>query len=516
MDKKPNIVFILNDHQAYHGHGVGNSQGPLRPNFEAFAKTGVEFENAYCVTPMCGPARRSLLTGLYPHTHGQVHNENDPEYRHDVYLDLLAEGGYRNFYYGKWHAGPGCAYDHHCQGLSETGYGNPYNSRAYADYLKKKGLPRAQHKVKRVIEQVTFGPQGFFPKLKEGALYQCEDYWCGEHAYGVTVTPKETHESFFLAELACEKLEELAKEKSDRPFHLRVDFWGPHQPYFPTQEFLDLYDPKKIAELQNFDTDLRDKPETLKMELNKPMGDGAHLIYPNPIPWEEWQEMLAHCYAHITMVDAAGGRILRKLRELGLDENTLIIWSTDHGDAIACQGGHFDKDSHMAQEVMRIPLAVSWKDRIPSGQKNDRLVCTCDIPATFMDAADIPFGNPIDGESLLPLAEGKKTDWRKSLLCETYGHGYGVTIRGRMVTDGRYKYVCTEHCLDELYDLREDPFEKRNLAMLEKYRGLKEAMRKLLAEKQRESADPIPMESLLDGADAWGERSEEHPKKEEG
>ena len=492
------------------------ARGPCARILRPLPKQGVEFENAYCVTPMCGPARRSLLTGLYPHTHGQVHNENDPEYRHDVYLDLLAEGGYRNFYYGKWHAGPGCAYDHHCQGLSETGYGNPYNSRAYADYLKKKGLPRAQHKVKRVIEQVTFGPQGFFPKLKEGALYQCEDYWCGEHAYGVTVTPKETHESFFLAELACEKLEELAKEKSDRPFHLRVDFWGPHQPYFPTQEFLDLYDPKKIAELQNFDTDLRDKPETLKMELNKPMGDGAHLIYPNPIPWEEWQEMLAHCYAHITMVDAAGGRILRKLRELGLDENTLIIWSTDHGDAIACQGGHFDKDSHMAQEVMRIPLAVSWKDRIPSGQKNDRLVCTCDIPATFMDAADIPFGNPIDGESLLPLAEGKKTDWRKSLLCETYGHGYGVTIRGRMVTDGRYKYVCTEHCLDELYDLREDPFEKRNLAMLEKYRGLKEAMRKLLAEKQRESADPIPMESLLDGADAWGERSEEHPKKEEG
>lgn len=418
MQKKPNLVFILNDHQAYHGHGVGDSQGPLRPNFEAFARSGVEFRQAYCVTPMCGPARRSLLTGLYPHTHGQIHNENDPEYKQDVYLDLLAEGGYRNYYFGKWHAGPGCAFDHHCEGLSETGYGNPYNSEAYAAYLKRRGLPRAQHRIRRVIEQVTFGPQGYFPKLKEGALYQCEDSWCGEHAYGVTVTPRDTHESFFLANLACEKLEEIAREKRGEPFHLRVDFWGPHQPYFPTREFLDLYDPKKIKKLQNFDTDLHDKPETLKTELNRPMGDGSHLIYPNPIPWEEWQEMLAHCYAHITMLDAAG----------------------------------------------------------------------------------LKFGNPIDGKSLLSLAEGKEQSWRDSLLCETYGHGYGVTIRGRMVTDGRYKYVCTEHCLDELYDLREDPYEKKNLAVLEEYRELKEKMQRLLAVRQQEAHDPVNMETLLDGA----------------
>lgn len=500
MQKKPNLVFILNDHQAYHGHGVGDSQGPLRPNFEAFARSGVEFRQAYCVTPMCGPARRSLLTCLYPHTHGQIHNENDPEYKQDVYLDLLAEGGYRNYYFGKWHAGPGCAFDHHCEGLSETGYGNPYNSEAYAAYLKRRGLPRAQHRIRRVIEQVTFGPQGYFPKLKEGALYQCEDSWCGEHAYGVTVTPRDTHESFFLANLACEKLEEIAREKRGEPFHLRVDFWGPHQPYFPTREFLDLYDPKKIKKLQNFDTDLHDKPETLKTELNRPMGDGSHLIYPNPIPWEEWQEMLAHCYAHITMLDAAGGLIINKLRELGLDDNTLIIWSTDHGDAIACQGGHFDKDSHMAQEVMRIPMAMSWKGRISPGRTIEKLVYTCDIPATLMDAAGLKFGNPIDGKSLLSLAEGKEQSWRDSLLCETYGHGYGVTIRGRMVTDGRYKYVCTEHCLDELYDLREDPYEKKNLAVLEEYRELKEKMQRLLAVRQQEAHDPVNMETLLDGA----------------
>ena len=117
-----------------------------------------------------------------------------------------------------------------------------------------------------------------------------------------------------------------------------------------------------------------------------------------------------------------------------------------------------------------------------------------------MDAAGLKFGNPIDGKSLLSLAEGKEQSWRDSLLCETYGHGYGVTIRGRMVTDGRYKYVCTEHCLDELYDLREDPYEKKNLAVLEEYRELKEKMQRLLAVRQQEAHDPVNMETLLDGA----------------
>ena len=258
----------------------------------------------------------------------------------------------------------------------------------------------------------------------EGTLYECRDFWCGEHAVGTTVTPKETHEAFFLADLACHQLEELAAGGDD-PFTLRVDFWGPHQPFFPTQEFLDMYDPKEIARYPSFDNDLRDKPYTLRMEANKPMGDGENIIHPNPIPWEEWQEILAHCYAHTTMLDAAGGVVVDKIKELGLDRNTLIIWSTDHGDAIACQGGHFDKDSHMAQEVMRIPLAMSWKDVIAPGQVSDALTFTCDIPATMADVSGCPFTNRIDGSSLMSLALPKNegVSWRRELMCETYGHG---------------------------------------------------------------------------------------------
>lgn len=230
-----------------------------------------------------------------------------------------------------------------------------------------------------------------------------------------------------------------------------------------------------------------------------PLGDGENIIYPNPLPWSQWQQILAHCYAHISLLDAAGGMIVDKLRELGLDENTLIIWSTDHGDAIACQGGHFDKDSHLAQEVMRIPLAMNWKGVIPAGTTCSELTFTCDIPATIADASGCGFGNPIDGRSLLELVKGEKRaeDWRKELMCETYGHGYGVTILGRMVTDGCWKYVCTEQGMDELYDLETDPYELKNLALLYEYRSKRDEMRQMLKRQQELTGDPVAMEQLI-------------------
>ena len=200
------------------------------------------------------------------------------------------------------------------------------------------------------------------------------------------------------------------------------------------------------------------------------------------------------------MVDAAGGLVVDKLRELGLDENTIVIWTTDHGDAIACQGGHFDKDSHMAQEVERIPMAIRWPGSIQPGQTSDRLVFTCDLPATMLDAAGLAFPERVDGKSLLELGchrPGEK-DWRTSLMCETYGHGYGLTLLGRMVVDeNNIKYTCFEGQQDELYDLNADPYEMKNLACLPEYDDLKQKMRQLLRQKQQESCDPVPLEQLL-------------------
>ncbi len=497
MEQRPNIVYILQDHQAFAGHGCyEGGVKPKRPYFSDFARKGVEFSQAHCVTPMCGPARRSMLTGLYPHNHKQIHNENDPPYDDEVILDTIYESGYDSYYFGKWHAGPGDASDHNAKGFSYTSYGNPYLTKEYKAYLKRKGLPQASHHVEYAFMTDSYIAQGDFIGLEAGADYKCESPWCGEHAVGITTTPKETHEAFFLASLACDQLEELAKDRT-RPFMMQVHFWGPHQPFFPTKEFADMYTPEEIGEYPSFRDTLSNQPDVFRMELSHPMSeDGEWIKIPNPLPWKDWQNILARCYAHITMIDAAGGMIIDKIRSLGLDENTLIIWATDHGDAIASHGGHFDKNSHMSEEVMRIPLAMNYKGVIPEGTKDDHLVFTCDIPATMMDAAGLSFKKGCDGKSLLPLAKGESVNWRDSLMCESYGHGYGCTIISRLVYKGKYKYVITENDLDQLYDIENDPFEMDNLAVKEEYRGEIKIMQEELCKLQIENKDPISLEDL--------------------
>lgn len=491
MNQRPNIIFIQNDHQAYYRWGWSQGTKPKRPNFERLAAQGAAFDNMYCATPLCGPTRRTMLTGLFAHTHGQNHNYTDPPYNHEVYLDTLYEAGYQNYYYGKWHAGPGAANDHHCNGYSQTDYGNPYTSAAYADYIERYNLPRAVHNIKKVFEIPVFATQGDFLKLKVGDDYMCESFWCGEHAIGVTTTPKETHESFFLANLACEQLEKLAKEKDGKPFSLRVDFWGPHQPHFPSQEFLDMYEDFDVPEYGSLKSDLNGKPKFYHRERSLPFGKDDEIIIPSPVPWSEWKEIVKHCFAHISMIDAAGGMIIDKVRELGLEDNTLIIWTTDHGDALASHGGHFDKGSYMSEEVMRVPLAVSWKGKIPAGQVRDEYVSTVDLPVTILDAAGTGFTkNPVHGESLLPLVTGKADKWREDIMSETYGHGYGEEVISRMIVYNNYKYIATKDDVSELYNLKDDPFELKNLIDDRKYAGVLKDMQGRLLNWQARTNDP--------------------------
>jgi arylsulfatase A-like enzyme len=323
--------------------------------------------------------------------------------------------------------------------------------------------------------------------LQEGKRYQQRASWCNEHASGIMLTPKETHEAFFLASLACDRLRLLAESRDERPFALRVDFWGPHQPYFPTQEFVDLYHPEEIPEYGNFRDDLKDKPQIYHLDPNLNISEGGKLIVPNPLPWSEWQQVLARCYAQITLVDAAGGVILDTLEEWGLADDTLVIWTTDHGDALACHGGHFDKRSYMPEEMVRIPMAIRYPGYIPPGQESDRLVSNIDLAPTILDAAGTGFQSKVHGRSLLPLCSGQETEWRDDLMCETHGHGEDHI--GRLVVTDRRKYVANRGQMDELYELESDPYELVNLVGDPAHEDVLSDMRARLAEWQRRTGD---------------------------
>ena len=149
------------------------------------------------------------------------------------------------------------------------------------------------------------------------------------------------------------------------------------------------------------------------------------------------------------------------LDELGLADNTLVIWTTDHGDAVACHGGHFDKASYLPEEMIRIPMAIRYPGRILPDQSCYRLVSLIDLAPTLLDVAGTEFAYEVDGKSLLPLCTGESEGWRDDLMCETHGH-FEEHI-GRLVVTERCKYVSNQWQMDELYDLENDPYELDNL-----------------------------------------------------
>jgi arylsulfatase A-like enzyme len=478
VSDKPNILLLLNDHQAYYRHGWDDGPRPERPHFDRLAAAGVRFARAYTACPLCMPVRRTLLTGLFPHNHRLVHNdERQVAGRYELYFARLAEQGYRNYCYGKWHAGPpGSARDYGCAGFSYPSFGNPYATPEYQAYLERRGLPTAEHRIERV-----FGP--WYERLRAGDVYRGRDGW--PDGVGLTLTPKETHEAFFLASCACDQLR--ASARTGERFAMRVDFWGPHHPHFPTAEFASRYDPTTIPEYPSFHDQLTDKPEIYRTEQWKPLGRDNRLIQPSPLPWSEWQKVIARAYANITMIDVAGGLILDALDQLGLADDTFVIWGADHGDALACHGGHFDKGSYLCEEVLRVPLAVRWPGRIRPGQTCERLVSLLDVGPTFLDLAGTRFAHRTDGTSLLGLCTGAGDGWRDDLMCET--HGYGDDVAGRAVVTDRYKYTATTGQLHELYDLREDPYELVNLIDDPAHGAVRAELRDRLSEWQRRTHD---------------------------
>ena len=468
---KPNIIWITTDHHLFHGH-----EGVLRPNYEKFCRDAAEFTRAYTVCPLCCPARRSMLDGLYPHNHGVINNKEKFPLSEETYYDSLLRNGYDCRYVGKWHAG--------CEPvvagvnmLTVKGYGCPYTWEDYRAYLKQKKLSRPEAYIK-----YSFSQNDFYREGQTIDLTGVQNLF--SLTFGTLTGDRETHEMFYLANRAVEALREAGS--GGRPFCLRVDFWGPHQPYFPSGEFLDMYDPEKIKVYPTLHDDLTGKPGVYKNVLGVGLDKGGKLIQPSPLSDETWKRLLWYAYAHTSMADAAIGRILDEAERLHLPDDTVIIITSDHGDAIACHGGHIDKDTYLPEEVLRIPLAIRHKGKLQPGKK-DCLVSNMDIPVTVAKLAGTGFSASVDGRDLLTAAENP----RDFLVSVTHGHF--TKSEGRAVISGDFKYVYNHLDTDELYNLASDKYETDNLIDNAACADKAAEMRQKLKDWQRQYKDPLVM-----------------------
>jgi arylsulfatase A-like enzyme len=466
-----NILWIGVDQMRADALGYNGNSICQTPHLDQLAQDGINFRRAYTPCTLCTPARASMLTGLHAFTHGMGTNC-------DLYHSLAAELphpdqllhrqllkiGYRCGFTGKWHVGTELGpVDYSFEGMNLPGYGDLRQYPAYQDYLKENNL--------------SFGPirNPIYGNLKEKTLIAGE--WNG---------PLESTTTHFLTNYTMHLLDEFAESRvnTGQPFFLTCQYWAPHGPYLPSPEFVGRHNRDNIPEWINFRDDYHGKPESL--------GRFRRDFFPDlPTDWSGWQEMVGLAYDYNAQVDAEIGRLLAHLDRLGLSDNTIVFFTSDHGDMTGSHGGLVDK-GYMYEETQRVPLIVRLPDSDTPGLIRDELVYNMDIMPTIFDLIGQELANQIDGQSLRPYLTGDPggESGRDAIYMEFHGIRCLHTQRG-LVTQNGFKYIFNPLHEDELYDLINDPGELRNLLDDPAYRSQREKCRQEIVQAAVASHDPV-------------------------
>ena len=488
--ERPNVLLILTDQHRLSALGAYGETPCRTPNLDRLASESIRFETAYTPCPVCSPARASIITGRYPHSHGitsNVHNlgcsVHELPDRRDLLSRQLQQAGYQCGYTGKWHLGtgkteafgapvtPSLPSSVGFTGQDFPGHGNGgFKFPEYSEYLNSRGLI---HKV-----DTSHCP------------------WPGKAPmpYGILQGGEESTVPYFLTENTISLLEQFASSRE--PFFMWHNFWGPHSPYYATGEMYDLYRDVQIPPWPNFDWDPSDDryAHSLKMHPRK-----------DETCWEDWEEAVRHYYAFTTMIDRQAGRLLDYLDASGLAENTVVIFSADHGETLGSHGGLTDKGWHHFEEIQRIPFII----RLPSALAGENLragtvheahVSLLDIYPTVLELAGISPPN-CHGHSIIPLLRGEQSFIREEDIVEFFGVN---NLSTTMITlrKGRFKYGWNASNRDELYNLEEDPWETENLLDHYNYKEIKSEMRErircFIEEKAHPAGFAVRVHGLLD------------------
>jgi arylsulfatase A-like enzyme len=436
-DSKPNVLVFFCDQLRLDLLGCYGGALVRTPHIDALARDSAVFERAYTPTALCSPARASLLTGLYAHTH-HMFNNSTPGYSYCEHLrpDLPMlqdwaddETDYQSAYYGKWHIGP--AEDlfrsrfHHTQKPTQGGPPFLHSSHWH---------PNAR--LAPLVESVASGRAGTLDLPLEG--------------FPDVVAARYTQQF-------------LRSRDEERPFLAFCAFPGPHSPWMVPAEWGIRYDPAEIPMWANRYDRFEGKPLYQKklrlLATSRRAGS-------SPEDWDkELRALLACCFSYLELIDEMVGQVVATLKELGLYERTAILFTADHGD-MAGAHGYISKGAYMYDEIYRIPLLL----KPPAGSAPRRLsvpVHLMDVTATCLHLMsgheqDTLGGRPLHGRSLLPLVQGDARWPREVHYAEYHGDWYGH-YSARMVTDGQWKLVWNLSDLCELYDLESDPAELKNL-----------------------------------------------------
>lgn len=439
VEPKPNLVFFLGEGARWDESSLAGNPLLRTPHIDRIGREGAVFKNAFCINSLCLPARATILSGLYSHTTGAVDNQHSKvPARFPIVTDLIRRNGYAVAFIGKSHV-EGSLMDH------------------YWDYY--------------------FGFSGQ------------ADYWCPvvvEGEKGKFGAPQQYAE--YVDDLLTRKAIAWLKQRPQRPFCLFLWFYAPHAPFDRPLRMVNDYNGIAIPKPASFDEYLggyAGKPKGVVDAMNKIGAQFLERDAPRSL-----EELVKDHYCGVESNDEDIGQVLSVLEQQGILDDTLIVWSSDHGFFL---GEHRFYDKRLMYEPsIRIPLMMRYPRRIKAGTTSERMALNLDLAPTLLELTDTAPQAHFQGKSLMQLVTDPHAPWRADWLYEYYEFPGNEQVRPcRGVRTERYKYIhyFTAPEEFELYDLEADPQEMHNLHAEPGHAQLAKRLSERLKELRRETGD---------------------------
>lgn len=486
-DRPLNVLMIMTDQQTWRAAGYAGHPMLHTPHLDMLARSGAVFDRAHCTFPVCTPSRCSILTGTWPHTHNCHLNVGVPErdpakgLAPDTVMteSILFERGYATKHRGKWHAGD--QRRHACYQAEDAAR---HMVPEYPRYLRRV-LPAEELRAPASSDSYYGCPLYMTPHMQAVHRRMAEQMPGFEQvtAIGRTSIPPEFNQSTWITD----EVVGLLDKYGDRPFMMTCSVHPPHDPYVVPEPYYSLYDPKDIELPPN-----RHRPSCYDRNFGATWHDlGGE---------EGVREFLRVYYALTTMIDRNIGELIKKLKDIGQYENTLIVFTSDHGDMVGTHG-MITKSVTPAlyDETCRVPLIFSCPRLIEPGRRVQTAANGVDIMPTILDYLGVPIPSHVQGRSLRPFIEGSEDLARPAFTQGTHPEAQHVqrSIRtNEWVYHFSYQNWSTAkerfvlNVPIELFNMVEDPGQEKNLAGDAKYRDVMKKLDDELRQHLSDTGDP--------------------------
>ena len=463
LKQKKNLLFIMTDQQRSDALSIAGNTVLQTPNLDKLGREGAYFQNAYTPCAVCAPARSSILTGHTVENTGMRTNDRAYFYEEEglmtmpTFDEILTENGYHCEYYGKWHSQTSHTkiYKNPKQeaenGRSVFAHGG--QNHVYVDYINK-NFPNRELSEGEMYDKFTKRPyrpdplDKFYGKKYEDVREE-QKKMSQPNFHGELLMPAEHSFTAFQAKEAIEAIDRL----KDSTFSITCSFHFPHAPMLPTAPYYDMYPAEEMVPPISISDDMENSPY---QKANGRMG------LPEFSDPEKIKYMISNYYGLVKELDDWIGKILAKLDEHGLTDNTLVIFTSDHGEMLGAHG--MREKNVFYEESSHIPLLIRFPGKIDQNIRVEGYVSLVDLFPTILDYLEInPY--PTDGKSLRALMEGTDLDHWKYVVTEWNYRG-DVAPNYMIVKDGWkliIPYSKESPVINAMYNLSEDPYEMNNL-----------------------------------------------------